>query len=119
MTDLKKALEILKKYNIKNEKELEKELEKNPINIGIFVAPIKNIKGDQMNIGVLSYNEFKRYCIKDKIYFTSGDPIEIFYEGEWLKGKIEHSFSMDDYYFTDDSESYFIYNLTGCKARYK
>lgn len=33
MIDMDKALEILKKYNIKNEKELKKELEKSNIDI--------------------------------------------------------------------------------------
>lgn len=41
MIDMAKALEILKKYNIKNEKELKQELEKSKLNLGIFVNTIK------------------------------------------------------------------------------
>lgn len=41
MINLEQALEILKKYNIKTEDELEKEIKENEINIGIFTAPIE------------------------------------------------------------------------------
>lgn len=45
MKDIEKAIakvgEILKKYNIETEKELQRELRENAINIAIFTQPIK------------------------------------------------------------------------------
>lgn len=41
MINLEQALEILKKYNIKTEDELENEIKANEINIGIFTAHIE------------------------------------------------------------------------------
>lgn len=44
MIDMAKALEILKKYNIKSEKELKQELEKIKINTAIFTKPIDELE---------------------------------------------------------------------------
>lgn len=41
MINLEKALEIMKKYNIETEEDLQKELSENEINIGMFTAPIE------------------------------------------------------------------------------
>lgn len=44
MIDMAKALEILKKYNIKSEKDLKQELEKFKINTAIFTKPINELE---------------------------------------------------------------------------
>ncbi|MEG2338161.1 MAG: DUF5348 domain-containing protein [Clostridium sp.] len=52
-----------------------------------------------MHEGRIFKNQAGRYALEDGFYWTSGDAMELFYDGEWLKGRVEHS---TDYYFTDD-----------------
>lgn len=65
--------------------------------------------------GTLRHNSSGRYELEDEYYFTSGEPIEIFVNDTWLKGRIEYSHDHEDYYFLGEHGN--IYNLTGMKAR--
>lgn len=67
--------------------------------------------------GILRHNEQGRYTFEDGYYFTSGDLIEIFYDGEWLKGRVEYSNKLQDYYFLIEEEGIYVNNLNGLKAR--
>lgn len=69
------------------------------------------------HLGTLRHNSSGRYSFEDGYYFTSGDSIEIFYDGEWLKGRIEYSHKLQDYYFCIEEEVIYINNLKGLKAR--
>lgn len=52
-----------------------------------------------MHQGNIYRNEQGRFALDDGYYWTCGDAMELFYDNEWLKGRIEYS---TDYYFTDD-----------------
>lgn len=67
--------------------------------------------------GILTHNSQGKYSFLDGYYFTSGEPIEIFYDNEWLQGRIEYSHKYEDYYFCIDDEGIYIYDLQGLKAR--
>lgn len=67
--------------------------------------------------GRLKHNSSGRYSFKDGYYFTSGELIEVFYDGEWLKGRIEYSHVLQDYYFYMEEEQIYINKLAGLKAR--
>ena len=67
--------------------------------------------------GKLRHNLQGRYEIPGETYFTCGDSIEIFYDGEWLKGRIEYSHVIGDYYFLKEDEQIYIYDLEGVIAR--
>lgn len=69
------------------------------------------------HVGILQHNSQGRYELQDGYYFTSGEPIEIFYDNEWLQGRIEYSQHYQDYYFLKDDEGIYIYDLEGLKAR--
>lgn len=71
-----------------------------------------------MKLGTLSHNEYGRYEIKGQTYFTSGDCLEIFVDGNWIKGRMEYSHEKDDYYFISQGGVH-IYDLNGIKARSK
>jgi hypothetical protein len=70
-----------------------------------------------MREGYLEYNSLGRYEIPGVTYFTSGEPIEIFYDDVWISGRIEYSLSKGDYYFLNEEEGIYIYNLSGIRAR--
>lgn len=72
---------------------------------------------DYEHTGILHHNSQARYSFSDGYYFTSGEPIEIFYDDIWLKGRIEYSQHYQDYYFYNGSEGIYIYDLEGLKAR--
>lgn len=66
--------------------------------------------------GILRDNSQGRYAFEDGYYFTSGEPIKILYEGEWIIGRIEYSHYTNDYYFTNENgES--IHDLSGIEAK--
>lgn len=67
--------------------------------------------------GILQHNKQGRYKLQDGYYFTSGEPIEIFYDNMWLEGRIEFSHEYNDYYFCIENEGIYIYNLEGLEAR--
>ena len=67
--------------------------------------------------GTLQHNGEGRYSISDGYYWTSGEPIEIFFEGEWLKGRIEYSHEYKDYYFCNDEKGIYVYDLASLQAR--
>lgn len=67
--------------------------------------------------GILRHNSQGRYALEDGYYFTSGEPIEIFYDDEWLKGRIEYSHTLQDYYFCIEEEGIYINKLNGLRAR--
>jgi len=67
--------------------------------------------------GILKHNGEGRYSISDGYYWTSGEPIEIFYDEEWLYGIIEYSHEYKDYYFCNDDEGIYVYDLENLKAR--
>lgn len=67
--------------------------------------------------GILEHNLQGRYCFKDGYYFTSGDSLEIYYDEMWLLGRIEYSHEYKDYYFCNDKEGIYIYDINGLKAR--
>lgn len=69
------------------------------------------------HFGILKHNSEGRYSFDDGYYFTSGDFIEIFYDGEWLKGRIEYSYKLNDYYFLIEEEGIYINKLRGIRAR--
>ena len=71
-----------------------------------------------MHSGVLKHNNQGRYEINGS-YFTSGDEIEIFSNGKWISGRIEYSYNNADYYFVNEEEGIYIYDLIGKKARYR
>lgn len=68
--------------------------------------------------GILRHNERGKYEIPGN-YFFCGESIEIFKDGKWIKGRIEYSYSREDYYFVNEEEKIFIYDLDGMKARCK
>lgn len=72
-----------------------------------------------MKNGILKLNKQGRYEIKENVYFTSGEPIEIFINDEWIKGRIEYSHKHKGYYFINELEGIYIYDLLGLKARYE
>jgi len=67
--------------------------------------------------GILKHNQDGRYSLQDGYYWTSGEPIEIFYDEEWLYGIIEYSHEYKDYYFCNDDEGIYVYDLGNLKAR--
>ncbi|SHH36719.1 DUF5348 domain-containing protein [Clostridium grantii] len=69
--------------------------------------------------GKLKHNSQGRYALEDNYYFTSGEPIEIFDtdDNTWLQGIIEYSHKYQDYYFCNDEDGIYIYDLLGWKAR--
>ena len=67
--------------------------------------------------GKLRHNLQGRYEIPGETYFTCGDPIEIFYDDEWLKGSIEYSHKLKDYYFLIEDEQIYIYDLENVLAK--
>lgn len=70
-----------------------------------------------MREGHLKHNSQGRYEIPNVTYFTSGEPIEIFYDNMWISGRIEYSQKTRDYYFLNEEEGIYIYDLSGVKAR--
>ncbi|WP_102400473.1 DUF5348 domain-containing protein [Haloimpatiens massiliensis] len=72
---------------------------------------------DYEHVGILHHNLQGRYSFADGYYFTSGEAIEIYYDDMWLKGRIEYSQHYQDYYFINDDEGIYIYNLEELKAR--
>lgn len=70
-----------------------------------------------MREGYLQHNSQGRYEIQNVTYFTSGEPIEILYDNMWITGRIEYSHTHGDYYFLNEEEGIYIYNLLGVKAR--
>ncbi len=66
-----------------------------------------------MKEGYLFLNESERYAI-DEYYWTCGDGIEIFDDGEWIKGTVEAN-SDGEYYATDGL--WCIYLREGLKVR--
>lgn len=70
-----------------------------------------------MKEGYLQHNSQGRYEIPNTTYFTCGEPIEIFYDNMWIAGRIEYSHKHGDYYFLNEEEGIYIYNLIGIKAR--
>lgn len=70
-----------------------------------------------LHTGILKCNDQGRYSFEDGYYFTSGDPIEIFVDGEWVKGRIEYSHRYEDYYFLKEDEDIYIYDIDGLEAR--
>lgn len=71
-----------------------------------------------MKIGILKQNKFGRYEIETGAYVTSGTSVEIFKFNRWIKGRIEYSHKTEDYYFLNDEDKIYIYNLEGVKARF-
>ncbi|NMB64038.1 MAG: DUF5348 domain-containing protein [Spirochaetes bacterium] len=63
--------------------------------------------------GYLFLNDGKRFAI-DGYYWTCGDSIEIYDDGEWLKGRIEAN-NDGQYYATDGL--WVIYLKEGLKVR--
>lgn len=59
MIDMAKALEILKKYNVKNEKELKQELEKSKLNLGMFINPIKKQSNYKFTHNGINYSKIE------------------------------------------------------------
>ena len=49
--------------------------------------------------GVLYKKSNGRYAISDNYEFTSGSPVEVFVDGEWILTRVEHTDG--DYYFYD------------------
>lgn len=72
-----------------------------------------------MREGYLQYNYQGRYEIPGVTYFTSGESIEVFYNDTWISGIIDYSLSKGDYYFLNEDEGIYIYDLSGIKAREK
>ncbi|MZK53147.1 DUF5348 domain-containing protein [Clostridium beijerinckii] len=70
-----------------------------------------------MREGYLQHNDQGRYEIPNITYFTSGEPIQLLVNGNWIMGRIEYSHSKGDYYFLNEEERIYIYNLSGIKAR--
>lgn len=69
------------------------------------------------HIGILTHNQQGRYCLQDNYYFTSGDPIEIYYDDMWLIGRMEYSQKYQDYYFLNEDEGIYIYSISDLNAR--
>ena len=65
--------------------------------------------------GVLRHNSQGRYSFEDGYYFTSGEPIKILCEEEWIEGRIEFSHYTDNYYFTNEYGDS-IHDLSGIEA---
>lgn len=42
-----------------------------------------------MKEGILRKNQQGRYALEDGYYWTCGDYIELYYDDEWLKGRVE------------------------------
>ncbi|MCS6132109.1 hypothetical protein DWV13_10805 [Clostridium botulinum] len=70
-----------------------------------------------MKLGILRHNELGRDEMEDGTYFTSGDSIEIFKNNKWIKGRVEYSHETSDYYFLNECDGIYIYDLQGVKAR--
>ncbi len=71
-----------------------------------------------MKLGTLTHNNYGRYEIKGQTYFTSGECLEIFVDGQWIKGRMEYSQDKEDYYFISEA-GVPAYDLNGVKARCK
>lgn len=69
-----------------------------------------------MKLGILTHNDYGRYEIKGQSYFTSGESLELYVDGLWIKGRMEYSQKKKDYYFISVDEVH-TYDLTGIKAR--
>lgn len=69
--------------------------------------------------GYLSKNSNGRYCINDDFYFTSGSPIELLHNGDWIQGRIEFSFNHDDYYFLNEDLKIYVYDINNLAVRVK
>lgn len=69
-----------------------------------------------MKEGILKENEQSRFELwkdgKYITYFTSGEPIECYIDGAWVKGRVEHR--EGGYYFYGGTKP-FLYN--GMKVR--
>ncbi|EKQ56323.1 MULTISPECIES: DUF5348 domain-containing protein [unclassified Clostridium] len=70
-----------------------------------------------MREGYLQHNSQGRYEIPGVTYFTSGERIEIFYDDVWISGRIEYSQREMEYYFLNEEEGIYVYDLSGIKAR--
>lgn len=71
----------------------------------------------EMIAGKLKHNSQGRYEIPGATYFTSGEAIELFLDEQWIKGRIEYSHKVEDYYFLNEDEGIYVYHLTGILAR--
>lgn len=71
-----------------------------------------------MKVGILKQNKCGRYEIETGAYATSGSSVEIFKFNRWIKGRIGYSHKTEDYYFLNNEDKIYIYNLEGVKARF-
>lgn len=62
-----------------------------------------------MKEGVLRKNQQGRYSLEDGYYWTCGDYMELYYDDEWLKGRVEAD-SRGEYYFTDEDCTVYLHN---------
>lgn len=67
-----------------------------------------------MHQGTIYKNQQGRFTLDDGYYWTCGDAMELYYDDEWLNGRVEAD-SRGEYYFTDDD--CIIYLQNGILAR--
>ncbi len=77
----------------------------------------------QVRVGTLYLDDCKRYSLREKgvepeyeIQFSCGRPIEIYLDGRYIPGRVEHD--RDGYYFIADQGST-CRLMEGMRARYQ